>query len=558
MAGLRAIKGPDSGKRYALPAERMVLGRHPDCDIVVDFGAVSRQHAQILRVGENYFVEDLRSRNGTFVNDQLIEGRRQLNHGDRLRICDLTFSFFDRENGSGPDGSALTGDSSMSVMLEDLVASNSTIMSKLEVSTGSSHVRIEANPQAKLRAVLEINQSLSKALAMEDVLPKVLDSLFKIFLQADRGFIVLRMPEGTLVPKAIKFRREGTNDTIRISRTVVEEVMTKNEAILSADTASDSRFQMAQSIADFRIRSMMVAPLIDSEGTALGIIQIDTQDQRNRFHEEDLEVLAGVAAQAGLAIENAQLHESALEQESMKRDLEMAHRVQQGLLPATSPTLDGYFFFDFYDAAKEVGGDFYDYVHLPGGRMAVVLADVSGKGVSAALLMARVSSEARFSLAIETDVAEAVNRLNASFCNSGWEDRFVTMVLMVVDPQREEVTIVNAGHMPPLVRHRDGTAESMPDDFGGLPLGVDVDHRYAKHTRRMEVGDCLAVFTDGFSEAMNAGNELYGTERLQARMGDALPDVTQLGRHILTDVKTFVGGRSQSDDMCLVIVGRES
>lgn len=556
MAGLRAIKGPDSGKRYSLPSDRTVLGRHPDCDIVVDFGAVSRQHAQVIRVGESYFVEDLKSRNGTFVNDELIEGRHQLKNGDRLRICDLTFSFY--ENGDTNDQSGLTGDSSMSVMLDDLVSGNSTIMSKLDVSTGSSYVRVEANPQAKLRAVLEINQSLSKTLSLDEVLPKVLDSLFKIFLQADRGFVVLRMADEALVPKAIKFRREDANDTIRISRTVVEEVITNNEAILSADTASDSRFQMAQSIADFRIRSMMVAPLIDSEGKALGIIQIDTQDQRNRFHEEDLEVLAGVAAQAGIAIENAQLHESALEQEAVKRDLEMAHRVQQGLLPSSSPELEGYFFFDFYDAAKEVGGDFYDYVHLPGGRIAVVLADVSGKGVSAALLMARVSSEVRFSLASEPDVAQAVNRINHSFCNSNWEDRFVTMVLIVVDPDQEEVTIVNAGHMSPLLRHQDGKAESLPDDLGGLPLGVDPDYAYQKYARPMEIGDCLALFTDGFSEAMNPKNELYGMERLQDRMADDLPDVTQLGRHILTDVKSFVGGRSQSDDMCLVIVGRES
>ncbi len=246
-------------------------------------------------------------------------------------------------------------------------------------------------------------------------MPKLLDSLFKIFMQADRGFVILRSrPTAALVPKAIKHRRPDMEDQIRISRTIVNQVMTSKEAILSADAANDARFDTSQSIADFRIRSMMCAPLVDSDGKSLGVIQIDTLDQRHRFQKDDLDVLASVASQAAFAVDNAQLHETSLKQQSLERDLELAHKVQRGLLPAAPPQVAGYHFFDFYEPANQVGGDYYDYVELPGDRLAVVLADVSGKGVSAALLMAKLSGEVRYCLASEPNPAAAMNRINAA------------------------------------------------------------------------------------------------------------------------------------------------
>ena len=429
-------------------------------------------------------------------------------------------------------------------------------MSKLEMTTDGSHLMLEANPEVKLQAVLEITRDLSRTLSLDEVLPKMLDSLFKIFIQADRGFIVLKSDDnGTLIPKAVKFRRPDQDDTIRISRTIVNEVMESHEAILSADAASDERFQMSQSIADFSIRSMMCAPLMDSEGKVLGVIQIDTLNQKSRFTQDDLAVLAGVAAPAGMAIENAQLHDDVLRQQAIERDLEMAHRVQQGLLPSEPPELPGYHFFDFYEPAKHVGGDSYDYIPLPDGRLAVVLADVSGKGVAAALLMAKLTAESRYCLASEPDPAAAIQRLNRTFSGPGWEDRFVTLVLAVLDPTCDEVQVVNAGHLPPLVRH--GKEVNMPgEEHAGLPLGVASDYPYESFTITLGKGDYLAFYTDGFSEAMNASGELYGIERMETHFADEVPDAVELGKHLLDDVEQFVSGHPQSDDMCLVCVGR--
>ncbi len=289
----------------------------------------------------------------------------------------------------------------------------------------------------------------------------------------------------------------------------------------------------------------------------LGAIQIDTLDQRSRFQQEDLDVLVGVASQAAFALENAQLHEQAIKQQQIHRDLELAHKVQQGLLPSAPPLVSGYHFFDFYLPANQVGGDFYDYIRLPGDRMAIVLADVSGKGVSAALVMARISSEVRYCLASEPCVATAINRINSAFCTAGWDDRFVTLVLAILDPARHEATLVNAGHMPPLLRRGTGQVEPAAEDAAGLPLGVDPQHQYGATKLTLGSGDFLTMFTDGISEAMNSENQLYGIDRLTAKVGSPVENVAGLGRQILDDVKRFVDGRPQSDDMCLVCFGRD-
>ena len=185
-------------------------------------------------------------------------------------------------------------------------------------------------------------------------------------MQADRGFIVLQQGEdGPLIPKAVKYRRDEDDDTIRISSTVVRQVMSSREAILSADAATDPKFAMSESIADFRIRSLMCAPLVASEGRPLGVIQIDTLDQRSRFQEDDLEVLASVASQAAFAVENAQLHQQALQQQPCSAIWRWPTPCNKGFLPEKPPEFEATTSSISTRAANQVGGDFFDYVPLP-------------------------------------------------------------------------------------------------------------------------------------------------------------------------------------------------
>jgi sigma-B regulation protein RsbU (phosphoserine phosphatase) len=574
MALLEFLNGERVGQRVTLANKGAILGRHPECDVVLDQGAVSRQHAQISVIDGEYFIEDLHSRNGTLVNGLAIDSRYQLHDGDEVKICDLALAF---HRGNGPVAAAagtaaLVGfanadtpsgglDKSLGNGFEveeesGPVGHSSTVMWKLDVSATKEAVRLAVNPETKLRALVEITQNLSHAMALDDILPKVLDSLFNIFSQADRAFVVMCSPEGRLIPKAFKQRRGKEEEGARLSRTIINEVIKAKQAILSADAASDTRFELSQSIADFRIRSMMCAPLVTGEEIVLGVIQIDTLDQRARFANDDLDVLASVASQAAFAIDNAQLHERQLVQQKVEADLNAARRVQKSLLPTAPPEVPGYQFFDYYEAANQVGGDFYDYIPLRDGRVAIVLSDVSGKGVAAALVMARLSADVRYWLASEPSAAKAVNRINDSFCKSGWEDRFATFVLALLDPRENRVTVVNAGHMPPLVRHSTGHVEEVAPDSAGFVLGMAEGVEYESADVALAPGEMLVLFTDGISEALNPANELYTLKRLAEQTGRGADGASVLGRAILDDVKRHAGGRAQSDDMCLVVFGR--
>jgi serine phosphatase RsbU (regulator of sigma subunit) len=381
-------------------------------------------------------------------------------------------------------------------------------------------------------------------------LPKILDSLFVLFPQAERGFILLCEPgNGKPVPRAVRYRHAPPPGAPQLSRTVLDHALSTGRAVLSADPGTDERFDLSQSIQRLGLRSILCVPLLDHTGAPLGVMQIDTQDAARPFHQEDLDVLLGAGMQAARAVELARLHEE-------WRDLEAATQIQKSFLPAERPQVEGLRFFDFYAAARHVGGDYYDYIPLPGNRLAVALGDVSGKGVSAALLMARLSAAVRFCLATAPTVAEAVRQLSGALMRTGTEDRFITFVVAVVDLARFAVTLVNAGHMPPLRRRAGGKEiEEVGAEAVGLPLAV-FDKPYQEAVFTLQPGDTLVLYTDGVTEARNPAGELYGVERLHKALAAAPQDVEALGAALLADVKKFAADRPPTDDLALVCVGR--
>ncbi len=548
MATLQIIDGPGLGQQFRLAPGEAVIGRLPECDVVLDSRAVSRRHARIFFDRGQFYLEDLQSRNGTFLNGQRVEGAQALKDRDVIDICDISLSFHEGE----PEPGAEEGPSST------LVEDNSQVLRRLEMRSADLQMRVKVRTEDKLRALIDITEQLAGALDVEQILPRVLESLFKAFLQADRGFVLLRdRPGEPMTVRAFRSRRRDEDaSTLRISRTILREVETTKEALLSADTASDQRLQMSESIADFQIRSVMSAPLLSRQGEVLGMIQLDTSDQRRPFEEADLEVLVTVAQEAAIAVENAHMHAQLLQQTRLERDLALAREVQQGFLPKDRPQLSHYEFFDYYVPAQAVGGDFFDYVLLPGDKVAVALGDVSGKGVPAAMLMAKMCSDLRYFLASSPTPAAAVSQMASEFSRHGWDDRFVTMVLFVLDPQQHQVTLVNAGHMPPLLRRSSGQVEEVGDEIAGVPVGVLPDFEYEQATVPLAPGELLMAFTDGFSEARNAEDELFGLERVAQALQQASGDAAQTGQEIVQGVERFVGDQDQADDMCLVCFGR--
>ncbi|QDV70463.1 Phosphoserine phosphatase RsbU [Rosistilla carotiformis] len=564
MAFLSTISGPSKGARHEIPPGEIIIGRHPECKVVVEVGAVSRHHAKIVRSDDSIQLEDLKSRNGTFVNGQLISGLHTLREGDQIRICEVEFSFHTGEQPGfmGPESTAgLLKDpagSGFGVVLVDDDADDSELDSSsghVEVQKDSSGVvRLDAGTDAKLRALLDISRSLGGQLVLDEVLPATLESLFRIFPQADRGFIVLETPEGKLVPRWAQNRNKGEEGTVRISRTIIRQVMNEGTPMISLDAASDERFEMSESIADFRIRSMICAPLIDSDGKAFGALQIDTMDQKNRFNAIDIDLLSSVATQAGVAIHNAKLHENALQQQSVEQDLRLANDVQHAFLPMSPPDVEGYEFHSFYRAAHHIGGDYFDYVDLGEGRVGIIVADVVGHGVAAAMYMAKLSAETRFCLASEPDPATAIDKLNERMCALPVE-QFVTFLLVVLDPKSHTMTIVNAGHMPPIVLSPNGELSEPGEEESGVPIAVMDGFEYERITLPIQPGELAVMYTDGINEAMDINDDEFGMERVRAAvLAGGKPE--QIGERILSEISKFAGNAPQFDDMCIVILGR--
>lgn len=557
MAFLSTSSQNSGTQRFELKDDSTNLGRHPDCHIVVDAGAVSRFHAKVNRHGESYYVEDSGSRNGTFLNGQLIKDAEMLREGDRIRISEVELIFhLDSVPAFASGGSRdMTFDgSSFGVMMVD--DDSGPRSQKVEYRTSTDGLKMAATAEAKLEALMRINKNLSNTLSLDNVLPKVIESLFDIFPSADRGFIVMKGEDNVLTPRWVKTRKSNDETkTVRISRTIILQVMESGQAILSLDASEDSRFHAAESIADFSIKSMMCAPLSDGNGNIFGALQIDSTQGRGQFRDEDADLLAGVAMQAGIVINNANLHEQALAQREVEQDLKLAIDVQKAFLPQAPPKAPGFRVSSYYQAAHHIGGDYFDYIHFKDGRVAIVVADVVGHGVAAAMFMAKLSAETRFCLANDSDLSQAVERLNDRMSNLDVE-RFVTFLLVVIDPKADIAHIVNAGHMPPIVRSAATGEISEPgEEESGLPIAIDTGMEYETVSIPFTKGDIAVMYTDGVNEAMNAADEEFSmvkVRELTKQGGDA----ETVNKRIVNAVLEHVGDAPPFDDMCLVIVER--
>jgi phosphoserine phosphatase RsbU/P len=267
-----------------------------------------------------------------------------------------------------------------------------------------------------------------------------------------------------------------------------------------------------------------------------------------------------VASQAAISIQNAQMHESLLARERLDRDLRLAEQVQKKFLPQSVPKVPGYQFFAHYHPAYEVGGDYYDFVPLPGDRLAVALADVSGKGISAALMMAKFSGDTRYCILTENAPAPAADTLNQLLCDANLDERFITLSLSVLDLASHRLSHCSAGHLPILVRRADGRIEDYGGpDTAGFPLGIMSDSLYQQIQVELGIGDVVVVYSDGVTDARSPREELYDSKenhRLTKRVAESVGGPESVGRAILQDLREFTAGHAQFDDTTLICFGR--
>ena len=557
MAVLRVQFSGDADQFVELNEYPLTIGRQPSCEIVIDKVAVSRQHARIAYESGLFYLEDLQSRNGTFVNDLPTHGRMKLRDRDQIRICDVKFVFYQHMNTAElmhylQHGTPYSIENLGDAEQRDGLDSSSSIISTLEnLRSGSFH--IGNDPENVLKAILEISEAISKILDVEQLLPKILNVLFKIFPHADSGFFVIhdQQTNRNLI-RASKHRLQNDEEPIPVSRTIIDRAMQTRSAILSADVQDDSRFQSATSLSELQVRSMICAPLLSQADTATGVVQLNTRDMNREFTKSDLELLVCVANQAAMALDNARLHEELLTQRDLERDIDFATQIQLGFLPREKPSVPHYEFADLYEAALGVGGDYYDYIPLPDGRLAITQGDVSGKGVPAALLMARLCSAVRYQLLAQPTMSLSLQALNNEIFQSGVGFRFITFVLLILDPRTHELSIASAGHLPPVLRKKSGETSVLGSQITGIPLGIMPDSTYDQATITLSPGDMVVVYTDGITEAMNTKNEIFGRERLEDCIEPVTTGPNEAIRSLIDATNLYSSNQPIRDDRCLV------
>jgi sigma-B regulation protein RsbU (phosphoserine phosphatase) len=292
----------------------------------------------------------------------------------------------------------------------------------------------------------------------------------------------------------------------------------------------------------------------------IGVMSLGPKRSEEPFSAHDLQLLGSVATQTGLALENgrltAQVGRQIAERETQRRELEIAREVQERLFPQDYPSVPGLELAGACRPALAVGGDYYDFVPLEGGRLGIAIGDISGKGIPAALLMATLRAFLRGqTVRGRSDLARLMSDLSGLVYESSAPNRYATFFYAEYDPATQRLQYVNGGHNPPMVLRGDAAGEVVRLDTGGPVIGLLPDCDYTQAAVQLAPGDLLVAFTDGVSEAMNAAHEEWGEDRLlpvlrQART-EPLPHIIE---RVMAAADTFVAGAAQHDDMTIVIM----
>lgn len=401
-----------------------------------------------------------------------------------------------------------------------------------------------------------LSQTFNSSLDLDEVLERVMDEVIAA-IGAERGFVALRNEAGKLDFRTARGMEHTTIDhpEFQISRGVVEKVAQGGEAVLTSDAQRDDRFSDRRSVMNLGLRSIICAPL-NSKEEILGIIYVDNRLQAGIFTEKHLDLLNAIASSAAIAIENARLYQVAVEKGRMERELQMAYRVQSSLIPAKPPLFSSWEFAASWQPAREVSGDFYDFIPCGKGCMGLIIADVTDKGMPAALFMAMTRSILRSSLDQADSPAQGMTKANNLICKDSNISMPVTAFYAVSNPQNDEIVYVNAGHNPPLLYRAD---EETPIELTrtGMLLGFMDDAVYEQAIITVNPGDFAVLYTDGITDATNAEQELYGMNRFQNAIAKNRElSAKQILAGIEKSIQKFIGSTAPYDDITLLIAKR--
>ena len=530
MAQARLEVTDQLGRRIVqIEKDPFAIGRRVTSDLHLPSGEVSRDHAEIVSTDEGFEIRDRGSRYGTFINGDEVKERR-LKHGDRVKL-------------------GRSGGAELVFMLSDAPVEDTRSVS----AVGEMH---------QVAVLLEGLRALSSGKVLDEVLALVLDSAISVG-GAERGFIMLTGDEDELDFKLGRSRDRVTlpGTSFKTSRKIPEEVFRTGQARIEADLLEGDLAAQHMGTVALGIRNVLCMPLrlvryvesVESttEDKRVGVLYLDSREKGTLMASGTRETLETLAAEAAVAIDNAQLYSTALEKARLDQEMATAAQIQQALMPEASRTGG------FFDAAAEmlacrsIGGDFFEYMDLPDGGFGFALGDVSGKGPPAALLGALLQGNLEAQAASASGPAVALSNVNAALVNRGIEARFVTLFYAVLKPDGQ-LTFCNAGHNPPFLVGRNGVSRL---ETGGMPLGLFEGAPLDEETVTMEPGDFVVTFSDGVSEAFNeAGDEFEDARILESIEGASGRDAQTQLVHLFSDVKTFTAGAAQTDDITVLVV----
>jgi sigma-B regulation protein RsbU (phosphoserine phosphatase) len=541
------IQGPDGQvNTIELSGGRLAVGRSSTVELSFPEDAgLSRQHFAFEGQGDDWTVQDLGSKNGTFVNNIPLKAKLILKPGDRITAGHLTIVFSPDPKGADLGVVVFEGE-------EDSTSpTSSTVVTSLEGALSNQTMMLErggAKASAPLQALLRAGQELSANRPLPELFPVILNLAIEA-VNAQRG-VVMILEGDTLVARAHK------GEGFRISTAVRDRVIREKTSILVRDAQLDDAFKSRMSIVEQKVHTMMAVPL-QTNDRIIGLIYLDSPFVMREFTKEDLSLLTVMANVAAIRVESARLAEVEQAERIMKRDLSQAAEIQRRILPETAPEVPGLQLAGFNAPCRTVGGDYYGFITYPSGRVGLALGDVSGKGMAAALMV--MAFEARLRVLVEDteNPATLVVRLNKITCANCPSNRFITFFFSVLDPVTGNLAFANAGHNPPIVVRTSGEVEML--DGGGPVLGVLAIAPYSEQQAQLGPGDLLVVYSDGVTEAANTAEEEYGEERLievlKRRRADSSDTIVSA---VMESLNRFTSGAPQADDITLVVAKRAS
>jgi phosphoserine phosphatase RsbU/P len=560
------VKYPDRAPdRFPLGRLRITLGRSARNDLCIPDPFASRVHAEVRREGEEYFLQDLGSANGTLYNGGTVAGTVPLTAGGRIQIGETEIVFDDGTYHSSSMGATMITDNSSTSLPEATIALASgdrTTSGLLEAIEGArtkpeeSVVARVAREGDLLALISKVGVTLLSSSTLEQTLEQIVSLVFEA-VPADRCLLMMRDEHSEELKVAVARLRDRAGEVgeIRVSRNVMDEVVIRGKSVLTSDAQHDPRFASGTVVLQ-GVRSVLAVPLGVSE-KVFGIIYADSPIAEGRFTEDHLKVLTTLASVAAIRVENARLVESRFQQERLERELQLAMEIQQRFQPTAPPSVPGYELQGISFPCYEIGGDYYDFIQREDGRLVIALGDVSGKGTAAALLMSSLHAAIHAQTGSHDTLVKTISAVNRYLAENIPSNRFVTLFYAELDPESGAVSFLNAGHNPPLIVHAAGTVEQLAS--GGLPLGIKADADYREGRTHLRMGDVLVIYSDGVTEAASPSGEEFGPTRLYevvSRNVDA--SAAGIRDRIESALTKFSQGTQAADDITLVIVKRQA